>query len=126
MESVVESFSMLSACGNYRQGRITRRHLLQVGGLRFLGLAGGALACRSEGNLSRAAERGRRKARARAVILLHQFGGPSCHDPFDMKPAAPEGIRGEFKPLATNVPGVTICERLPGMAGVMNKITLVR
>ncbi|HZV06582.1 MAG TPA: DUF1501 domain-containing protein [Gemmataceae bacterium] len=98
---------------------LTRRHLLQVGGLGLLGL--------HLPGLLRAAERnGKRKARARAVIFLHQWGGPSHHDSFDMKPSAPEAIRGEFKPIATNVTGVSVCERLPGMAGVMNKVTLVR
>ncbi|HWG42108.1 MAG TPA: DUF1501 domain-containing protein [Gemmataceae bacterium] len=98
---------------------ISRRHLLQVGGLGLLGL--------QLPGLLRAAERdGKRKARARAVIFLHQWGGPSCHDTFDMKPAAPDSIRGEFKPVASNLLGVPICERLPRMTRVMNKVTLVR
>ena len=63
--------------------------------------------------------------RAKSIIFLHQYGGPSCHDTFDMKPNAPEQIRGEFKPVASNVPGMPICERLPRMAGVMNKVTLL-
>jgi hypothetical protein len=96
---------------------ISRRRLLQVGGLGLIGLPG----------LLRAAEGGaKRKPRARAVIFLHQWGGPSHHDTFDMKPNAPEAIRGEFKPIATNLPGVQVCDRLPGMARVMNKVTLVR
>jgi hypothetical protein len=96
---------------------MSRRHLLQVGGLGLLGLPG----------LLRAAEgSAKRKARARAVIFLHQWGGPSHHDTFDMKPSAPEAIRGEFKPIATNLTGVTVCDRLPGMTRVMNKVTLVR
>ena len=98
---------------------LSRRHLLQVGGLSLLGL--------HLPGLLRAAERGdKRKARARAVIFLHQWGGPSHHDTFDMKPSAPEGIRGEFKPVASNLPGVPVCERLPNMARAMNKVTLVR
>ena len=60
------------------------------------------------------------------MIFLHQWGGPSHHDTFDMKPAAPDAIRGEFKPIASNLPGVPVCERLPGMTRVMNKVTLVR
>ncbi len=99
--------------------RMTRRHLLQVGGLSLLGL--------SLPELLRAAERGgKHKPRARAVIFLHQWGGPSHHDTFDMKPAAPDAIRGEFKPISTNLPGVPVCERLPDLTRVMNKVTLVR
>src|SRR5690242_13372652 len=107
-----------SCCHSYFPP-LTRRHLLQVSGLSLLGLSLPAML--------RAAEGGRKhKARARAVIFLYQWGGPSHHDSFDMKPSAPEAIRGEFKPIASNVPGVSICERLPRMAGVMNKVTLVR
>jgi hypothetical protein len=97
---------------------ITRRRLLQVGGLGLLGL--------NLPGLLRAAEGGRRRARARSVIFLHQYGGPSCHDTFDMKPTAPEAVRGELKPIATSLPGVSVCELLPCTARVMDKVTLVR
>ncbi len=66
------------------------------------------------------------KARARSVIFLHQWGGPSQHDTFDMKPHAPENIRGEFRPIATNVTGLRIGELLPRMARVMDRFTLIR
>jgi hypothetical protein len=98
---------------------MSRRHLLQVGGLGLLGL-------HLPGLLRAAETGGKHKARARAVIFLHQWGGPSHHDTFDMKPAAPDSIRGEFKPIASNLPGVPVCERLPDMTRVMNKATLVR
>jgi hypothetical protein len=97
---------------------ITRRRLLQVGGLGLLGL--------NLPGLLRAAEGGRRKARARSVIFLHQYGGPSCHDSFDMKPGAPDAVRGELKPIASRLPGVPVCELLPRTARVMDKVTLVR
>src|SRR4051794_6848011 len=97
---------------------ITRRCLLRVGGLGLLGLP-------FPGLLQGAGDRGR-KARARAVIFLHQWGGPSCHDTFDMKPAAPEAVRGEFKPIATRAPGISVSERLPRTARVMDKVTLIR
>ncbi len=96
----------------------TRRELLKVGGLGLLGL--------QLPGLLHASERGRSKTRARAVIFLHQFGGPSHHDTLDMKPDAPAAIRGEFRPMATSVPGVQICERLPRLARVLDKCTLVR
>jgi len=66
------------------------------------------------------------KARARSVIFLHQWGGPSHLDTFDMKPNAPAEVRGEFKPIASSQPGVTVCELLPRMAKIMHKICQVR
>lgn len=63
---------------------------------------------------------------ARSVILLNLFGGPSHVDMFDMKPAAPEEIRGEFQPVSTSLPGLQICEHLPKLAGWMNHASLIR
>jgi hypothetical protein len=97
---------------------MSRRHLLQVGGLGLLGMNLPGLRAADHG--------GKLKARARAVIFLHQWGGPSHHDTFDMKPTAPDSVRGEFKPIASNLPGVPVCERLPAMTLVMNKVTLIR
>src|SRR3954463_4378375 len=114
MNRVAES----SECNNFRQAAPSRRQLLQVGGLGLLGLG--------LPSLLQAAERSSRKARAKAVIFLHQYGGPSHHDTFDMKPAAPEAVRGEFRPVASSLPGVPVCERLPRTARVMDKVTLVR
>ncbi len=99
--------------------RPTRRQLLQVGGAGLFGLS-------LPGLLSAAGRAPGRKAKARAVIFLHQFGGPSQTDTFDMKPNAPDKIRGEFKPVATRVPGLQVCERLPRMAAVMDKVCVVR
>src|SRR5262249_35119444 len=109
-----------SACADFQRTQLTRRHLLQVGGAGLLGL--------SLPRLLRAAERGgaRHQAKAKAVIFLHQYGGPSHHDTVDMKPNAPAQVRGEYKPIPTTVPGLQICELLPRVAGVMNKCTLVR
>jgi hypothetical protein len=107
-----------SACGEYRQVDITRRSLLKVGGLGLLGL-------HLPGSL-RAGEHGQGTVRARAVILLHQYGGPSHHDTLDMKPNAPEAIRGEFRPIVTKAPGIMVCDRLPRLAQVADKVTLVR
>src|SRR5947209_4349187 len=69
---------------------------------------------------------GDRKRHADSVILLWLGGGPSAIDMWDLKPNAPEGIRGEFKPIATKVDGLQISEHLPKMAGVMDKVALVR
>jgi Protein of unknown function (DUF1501) len=109
-----------SACRESQRLPWTRRRLLQVGGLGLLGL--------SLPGFLRAAEQsgGRVKPKARSVILLHQFGGPSHHDTFDMKPDAPAEVRGEFRPIATSAPGIVITERLPSLARVMDRVTVVR
>src|SRR5947209_20167571 len=97
-----------SACPGFRQTRPSRRELLRVGALGWLGL--------SLPRLLRAAERGPRKARAKSVILLHQFGGPSQTDTFDMKPEAPEQYRGIYKPMPSRCPGLMVCDQLPNVA----------
>src|SRR5262245_29215166 len=66
------------------------------------------------------------KKQADGVILVWLAGGPATIDMWDLKPEAPEGIRGEFKPIPTNVPGVSISEHLPKMAKVVDKATIVR
>ena len=98
-----------------------RRSFLQVGysGLVGLGLPG-LLAARA------AAATGPSTGRARSVIVILLEGGLGQHDSFDMKPEAPEGIRGEFKPIATAVPGIRICEHLPGLAARAGKLAIVR
>jgi hypothetical protein len=63
---------------------------------------------------------------ARAVIVLWLWGGPSHLDTFDMKPDAPLEYRGPFEPIATSVPGIRVCELLPGLARRANRFTLVR
>src|SRR3954462_9455012 len=67
-----------------------------------------------------------RPARARSVILLFLSGGPSQLDMWDLKPEAPEEIRGTFKPIATNVPGTRISEHLPRLARLADKDAIVR
>src|SRR5579871_342171 len=107
-----------SSCRNFQHTEITRRHLLQVGSLSLLGWP--------FARTVRAAQPGAtHKARAKAIILLHQYGGPSHIDTLDMKPTAVEAVRGEFKPIATKVPGIQVCDRLPRLAQVADKFTLV-
>jgi hypothetical protein len=62
----------------------------------------------------------------RSCILLFLVGGPSHIDTFDPKPNAPENIRGPFRPICTNVPGIHLCEHLPRMAKRANRFALVR
>jgi hypothetical protein len=63
---------------------------------------------------------------ADACILIFLNGGPSHLDMWDMKPAAPEGIRGEFAPIDSTLPGVPLCEHLPQLAKHMHRATLIR
>lgn len=100
---------------------VTRREALSVGGLSLLG--GMTLPRLLQ---AREAQPAARPGKAKSVVLLNLFGGPPHIDTFDMKPAAPEQIRGEFKPIDTVVPGVKICEHLPLTAGVMDRATLIR
>ena len=102
-------------------GQLHRRELLRVGGLSALGLSlPTLLAARSPA--PRAASFGA----AKNVIFLWLQGGPPQHETFDPKPDAPGEIRGEFKPIATNVPGINICELLPRTAGIMDRLAVVR
>src|SRR5439155_5596506 len=102
-----------------------RRDFLAVGSAGLLGLnLPGFLAA-----TARAAEKkddlvGKRKAQS--VILVWLAGGPATIDMWDNKPEAPEGIRGEFKSIDTNVPGIQFAETLPKMAKVADKVTVVR
>jgi len=64
--------------------------------------------------------------RGKSVIWIWLRGGPSHIDSWDMKPAAPAEVRGEFKPIATNVPGIEICEYLPRQATMMDRWGIIR
>src|SRR5262249_50081220 len=66
------------------------------------------------------------RPRASSVILVYLFGGCSHIDTFDMKPDAPEGIRGEFDPVATKVPGTRFCELLPKLGQLADKFAVIR
>ena len=107
------------ACPGFESLQFSRRHMLKVGGLGMLGLT-------LPGLLQAEAMAKNPKARAKSVIFLYQFGGPSHLETFDMKPNAPEGIRGLHKPISSNVGGMEVSEHLPGMAKVMDKVTLIR
>src|SRR5262249_30689854 len=63
---------------------------------------------------------------ARSCVLFVLHGGPSQLDTWDLKPGAPAEVRGEFKPIATSVPGVQICEHLPRLARTAHRFTIVR
>lgn len=103
---------------------VNRREILRAGGLSLLGLSlPGFLRAAEQ---SAALQSGRRPGRAKSVILFNLLGGPSHMDMFDLKPEAPAEVRGEFKPIATSVPGLSICEHLPNTAKLMHQATLIR
>jgi uncharacterized protein (DUF1501 family) len=97
---------------------LSRRDFLRIGALAPLGLSLPQLLA------SEKAAAG--KARAKSVILVFLGGGISHHDSFDPKPDAVEQIRGKYKSITTNVPGLNVTELLPNMAKVMDKVALVR
>lgn len=106
---------------NSRYG-ITRREALRVGGLGFTGLMWPGLL------RSRASAAGRvgGSGKAKSCILIYNYGGPSHIDTFDLKPDSPSEVRGEFKPIATAAPGVSISEHLPRLAKLAKRYAVVR
>lgn len=112
---------MLSIQGSTRSGFCdgqTRRDFLKIGGLAMGGL--------SLPDLLMAEAAQGSSAQHKAVIMVFLPGGPSHQDIFDLKPDAPSEIRGEFKPISTNVAGIQICEQLPRLAQMADKYTLIR
>src|SRR5216117_376169 len=117
------------ACAGFHATTFSRRHLMKVGGLGLLGLSLPKLLraeALAEVRKSDGTPRNSPRARAKSVIFLYQFGGPSHIDMFDMKPEAPEGIRGSHKPVSSKADGIAISEHLPRLARVMDKVTLIR
>ena len=102
---------------------ISRREALRVGGLGFTGLALPDL-FRARASEPRASSG--TFGKAKACIVVFNYGGPSHLDLWDLKPDAPAEIRGEFKPTATNVPGVAISEHLPRLARLADRYAIVR
>jgi hypothetical protein len=98
----------------------TRREVLQVGGLSALGLT------LADWNRAAAAGAIGSRSTAKSVILIFNCGGPSHIDLWDMKPDAPAEVRGEFKPIATNVSGIRISELMPRLAKMADKYAIVR
>ncbi len=114
---------MLTVLGKPRRccDGFSRRELLQAGALSLFG----RLLAPPISTL-RAASPQLSGGRATSVVLLDLFGGPSHLDTFDPKPLAPVEIRGTFKPIATSLPGLHICEPLPRLARWMHRASLIR
>src|SRR5437870_7805334 len=101
---------------------LTRRQTLQAGPLALL--EGFNLPTLLRAEESRKSHD--RPGKAKSVILLYLLGGAATQDMVDLKPSAPVEVRGEFKPIPTNVPGIQICEHLPRMAAIMDKLVPLR
>jgi hypothetical protein len=107
---------------------ISRRELLRVGGLSALGLGLPTLleASTQTAGPPRGVISDPTFGRAKNVIYVWMQGGPPQHETFDPKPDAPLEIRGPFKPIQTNVPGIQFCELLPRIARIADKLAVVR
>jgi hypothetical protein len=111
---------MLTIYGNSSRfcDGISRRNFLRIGAL---GLGGLALPQLLEAEALSGIGRSHK-----AIIMIYLPGGPPHQDMFDLKMDAPSEIRGEFQPIKTNVPGIHICEHLPRMAAMTDKLTIIR
>ena len=111
---------MLSILGPSRTAcnRVSRREVLQVAGAGLLGM--------SLPKLLQAESLTTGTPRAKSVIFLFLFGGPSQLETFDLKPNAPDTIRGPFKPIGCRTPGLVMSEHLPRLANVSDKFCVVR
>jgi hypothetical protein len=107
-------------------GPLDRRSWLKIGGLSLGALVSGMEPCLAQMLAAEESPRRRSLSRDFSVILFWANGGPSHLDLFDLKPEAPAEIRGPFRPIRTNVPGLHITERLPTLAKMADKFTLVR
>jgi hypothetical protein len=103
---------------HHRSG-VLRRDFIKVGALGFAGLSLADYLRFAGANESRG-------AKAKSAIFIWLGGGPPHLDTFDLKPESPAEIRGEFKPIPTNVSGLQVCEHLPKLAGCADKFALVR
>lgn len=108
---------MLQVLGNNHG--LNRRQLLQVGGAGMLGMHFDQLLQAEE-------QEARQSPRAKAVIFVFLFGGPSQLETFDVRPEAPDTIRGPFKSISTKTPGLRFCEHLPNLAKITDKFALIK
>jgi hypothetical protein len=98
---------------------LSRREVLQAAGTGLLGVG-------LERVLQAEAITPGAREPAKSVLFLYIYGGPSQLETFDMKPAAPSGIRGPFKPIDSRTPGLMICEHLPRLAARSDQFAIVR
>jgi hypothetical protein len=98
---------------------LSRRNFLKVGALGTGGLTLADL-------LRLEAQAGSSSRPLKSIINIYLPGGPTHMDTFDLKPGAPAEFRGEFRPIATNVPGMEICELMPKLAQLADKYAIIR
>src|SRR5688500_4743595 len=98
--------------------RTSRRSFLQIG---TAGVAGFSLV-----DLLRAESAAGIRSSHKAIVFVHLDGGPAHQDMIDLKADAPVEIRGEFKPIATTVPGLEVCEHLPRLARSAGRYAFLR
>jgi len=99
---------------------LSRRNFLQIGAF------GAGLSLADMLRLQAAQSTAVKPTRTKSAIMIYLPGGPSHMDMYDLKPDAPTEFRGEFKPIATNVPGVSICEHFPMQAKMWDKLACIR
>src|SRR5213594_3952685 len=110
-------FAKPTSARRYCDG-LSRRNFIKIGALGMGGLALPEL-------LKAEAASGLRRSH-KAVIMIYLPGGPPHQDTFDLKLDAPSEIRGEFRPIPTKVPGIQICEHLPRIARITDKLVIIR
>lgn len=128
---VEESYlSMLTLAGRQPDSHCdhqTRRHFLKIGGLALGGLSlPQILRAQATSPLNQGALNQGEGLGHKAVIMIFLSGGPSHQDMFDLKMDAPAEVRGEFRPIRTNVSGIEICEHMPRLAQMMDKFAIIR
>jgi len=114
--------------GGCSESRLSRREWLRFGALSGIGLGASAPAQSRvfSGETVSTSDRPAGFGRAKSVIVLFASGGQSQLETWDPKPNAPDGIRGEFSSIGTSVSGVRLCEHLPKLACVANKLSIIR
>ena len=118
---------MLAFNSQQRRGRqmnsgFSRRSLLNIGTLSAMGTLGGW----TLPSLLRAESAAGQKKSPKSVIMIYLVGGPPHQDMFDLKPDAPKEFAGPWRPIATTVPGMEICEAFPRLAKIADKLTIIR
>lgn len=122
----IQSRSTHSLCDS-----VSRRRFIEIGSMSLFGLSlAGLLRSEAQAGGTTAEEAApptvQNKTRQRSVILIWQHGGPSQLETFDMKPLATPEVRGAFRPIASKLPGLDVCELCPEQAKVMDKCTVIR
>jgi hypothetical protein len=119
---------MFRVLGNPRRlcNGLTRRDWLEVGALSALGISAQALSSPSAQAEPANVQFSTTFGKAKSCILLLPYGSPPQHETFDPKPHAPANVRGEIGCIDSKLPGIQICELLPRVSQVMDRLTVVR